>query len=129
VPFGFFLSQQEQAQQEQAPGPERSKTSVGVAHAASGAISNPPFLAHPILFGPNSLALTVAGSNLLKRAAAWLLHHHEARILIVGSCDSSGSETCTHILAEARGAVIQEFLGSSGVASDQIVGVKGWGRS
>jgi len=88
-------------------------------------VSNPPFLRQPILFGPNSLELTVAGKNTLKRAAVWLRQHHEARILIVGSCDVSGSETCTHALAEARGGVIQKFLGSSGI-DDQIVGVKGW---
>ena len=40
---------------------------------------------------------------MLKRAADWLRQHREARILIVGSCDG-GSETCTHSLAEARGA-------------------------
>jgi outer membrane protein OmpA-like peptidoglycan-associated protein len=103
-----------------------SKTSATVAQPASVSISNPPFLRQPILFGPNSLELPVAGKNTLKRAAFWLREHHEARILIVGSCDVSGSETCTHALAEARGGVIQKFLRSSGIDSDQIVGVKGW---
>ena len=106
--------------------PSRSKTSATVAQPASVSLSNPPFLRQPILFGPNSFELTVAGKNTLKRAAVWLRQHHEARILIVGSCDVSGSETCTHALAEARGGVIQKFLGSSGIDSDQIVGVKGW---
>ncbi len=64
--------------------------------------------------------------NTLQRAAVWLRQHHEARILIVGSCDANGSETCTHALAEARGGVIQKFLGSYGIDSNQIVGVKGW---
>jgi outer membrane protein OmpA-like peptidoglycan-associated protein len=63
---------------------------------------------------------------VLKRAAAWLQQHHEVRILIVGSCDSSGSETCTPTLSEARGAVAKKFLGSFGVGPEQIVGVKGW---
>lgn len=121
VSFGSLLSQQTQAS-----GLDRPRTSVSVAQPASVAISNPPFLRHPLLFGPNSLELTVAGKNMLKRAAAWLRQHHEARILIVGSCDSSGSETCTHTLAEARGAVVQKFLGNSGIDSDQIVVVKGW---
>jgi len=104
----------------------RSKASGTVSHAASVAISDPPFLRHPIQFGPNSLELTVAGRNTLKRAAAWLRQHPEARILIVGSCDPVGSETCTHTLAEARGSVVQKFLGGAGIDSDQIVGVKGW---
>lgn len=104
----------------------RSKTSATVAQPASVSLSNPPFLRQPILFGPNSLDLTVAGKNTLQRAAAWLRQHHEARILIVGSCDGSGSEACTHALAEARGGVIRKFLRNSGIDSDQIVGVKGW---
>lgn len=119
-PSGSLFSQQ------QASGLNRPKTSGTVAQAASVAISDAPFLRHPIQFDPNSLELTVAGKNMLKRAAAWLRQHREARILIVGSCDSGGSETCTRTLAEARGAVVRKFLGGSGLDSDQIVGVKGW---
>ncbi len=119
APFGTLLARQ-------TSGLSRSSTSATVAQAASVAVSNPPFLRQPILFGPNSLELTVAGKNTLKRAVVWLRQHHETRILIVGSCDASGSETCTHALAEARGGVIRKFLGSSGIDSNQIVGVKGW---
>jgi len=119
APSGILLAQQ-------TSGLSRSETSATVAQPASVSLSNPPFLRQPILFGPNSLELTVAGKNTLKRAVVWLRQHHDTRILIVGSCDVSGSETCTHALAEARGGVIQKFLGSSGIASDQIVGVKGW---
>ncbi len=110
----------------QTSGLSHSETSATVVQPASVSLSNPPFLKQPILFDPNRLDLTVAGKNTLKRAAVWLRQHHETRILIVGSCDVSGSETCTHALAEARGGVIRKFLGSSGIASDQIVGVKGW---
>jgi hypothetical protein len=63
---------------------------------------------------------------MLKRAADWLRQHREARILIVGSCDSGGSDTCTHALAEGRGAAVRKFLEGSGIDSDQIVGVKAW---
>ena len=112
--------------QQQASGLNRSKDSGAVAQEARVAIPDPPFLRRPIQFGPNSLELSLAGKNMLKRAAAWLRQHREARILIVGSCDSGGSETCTRTLAEARGAVVRKFLGSSGIDSDQIVGVKGW---
>ena len=107
-------------------GVNRYETSATVAQPASVSTSNPPFLRRPILFGANSLELTPAGKNALKQAAAWLRQHQQARILIVGSCDVSGSEICTHALAEARGGVIQKFLGSSGVDSAQILGVKGW---
>jgi outer membrane protein OmpA-like peptidoglycan-associated protein len=111
---------------QQASKVNRSQPTGTVSQAGAATISDPPFLRHPIQFGPNSLELTVAGKDMLKRAADWLRQHREARILIVGSCDVGGSETCTHALAEARGAVVRKFLGSSGIASDQIVGVKGW---
>ena len=113
---------------QQASGLNRSKASAAASQAVPVAISDPPFLRHPIQFGPNSLELTVVGRNMLKQAAAWLRQHREVRILIVGSCDSGGSEACTLTLAEARGAVVRKFLGSSGIESDQIVGVKGWGN-
>jgi len=119
APSGHFISQQ------QTSGLNGSKTSGTVAQA-SAAISDPPFLRHPIPFAPNSLELDIAARNTLKRAAGWLQRHRDARILIVGSCDSGGSETCTHTLAEARGAAVQKFLGSAGIDFDQIVGVKGW---
>ncbi len=112
--------------QQQASGLKRSKVAGSVSPAASVAVSDPPFLRHPIQFSPNSLELTLAARNMLKRAADWLRQHREARILIVGSCDLEGSETCTRALAEARGTVVQKFLGISGIASDQIAGVKGW---
>lgn len=120
APSGSRFSPQE------ASGLNRSKAGATVSQAVRVAISDPPFLKHPIQFGANSLELTVAGRNLLKRTADWLRQHREARILIVGSCDSGGSETCTHTLAEARGAAVQKFLGSAGIDPDQIVGVKGW---
>ncbi len=121
VPSGFLFSQQNRASTS-----NRSRASVTVASPASVAIPDPPFLRHPTLFGQNSSELTVAGKDMLKRAAAWLQQHREARILIVGSCDSSGSETCTQTLAQARGAAAKKSLGSFGIGSEQIVGVKGW---
>ncbi len=105
---------------------EQSKTVSTVTPPAIASIVAPPFLRRPILFDPNSLEPSLAGKNMLRRAAAWLGEHREARVLIVGSCDSSGSETCTHTFAEARGAAIRKFLQSSGITSDQVVGVKGW---
>jgi outer membrane protein OmpA-like peptidoglycan-associated protein len=121
APSTVFLSQQE-------PGSrlEPSKASHSVAQSAAVSIADPPFLRHPILFEPNSLEPSSAGRNMLKRAALWLREHRESRVLIVGSCDSSGSETCTHALAAGRGAAIQRFLQNSGIASDQLVGIKGW---
>jgi outer membrane protein OmpA-like peptidoglycan-associated protein len=118
--FGSLSSQQQTSR------PSRSKVAATVSPRASEASTNPPFLRRPIPFAPNSLELDVAAKATLNRAATWLRQHGEARILIVGSCDSGGSETCTHTLAEARAAVVQKFLGSAGIHSDQIVGVKGW---
>jgi outer membrane protein OmpA-like peptidoglycan-associated protein len=89
-------------------------------------IAPPPFLRHPILFDRNSLNLNAAGNDALRRAATWLKAHAGSRILIVGSCDKSGSESCTHTLAEARGNVVRKFLENCGIGGDQVVGVKGW---
>lgn len=105
---------------------ERSNGSRSVAQSAAVSIADPPFLRHPVLFDPNSLEPSLVGRNMLQRAATWLREHRETRVLIVGSCDSSGSETCTHALAEGRGAAIQKLLRSSGIGSDQVVAVKGW---
>ena len=121
VARGFLFSQQNRA-----PVVNRSRAAVTAAPPASVSTSDPPFLRHPILFGPNSIELTAAGRDVLKRSAAWLQQHREVRILIVGSCDSSGSETCTRTLAEARGGVAKKVLGSFGIGPEQIVGVKGW---
>jgi len=119
VPSGFLISPQ------QISGSHRS-TASGSVTQSSAAISDPPFLRRPIPFDSHSLELTHAGRNMLKRAADWLRQHREARILIVGSCDSGGSDTCTHALAEGRGAAVRKFLEGSGIDSDQIVGVKAW---
>jgi outer membrane protein OmpA-like peptidoglycan-associated protein len=66
--------------------------------------------AAPILFDRNSLELNTAGSNTLQRAAAWLSAGADSRVLIVGSCDTSGSESFTHTLAETGCAVVRKFL-------------------
>jgi outer membrane protein OmpA-like peptidoglycan-associated protein len=121
LPSRVFPSQQEPSARL-----EPSKASHNVAQPVAVSTSDPPFLRHPILFEPNSLEPGSVGRNMLKHAATWLREHPEARVLIVGSCDSSGSETCTHAFAEGRGATIQKFLQTSGIASDQLVGVKSW---
>jgi outer membrane protein OmpA-like peptidoglycan-associated protein len=116
-----FLSEQEPDSRV-----ERSNGSDSIAPSAAVSIVDPPFLRHPVFFDPNSLEPSVVGRNMLQRAAIWLREHRETRVLIVGSCDSSGSETCTHALAEGRGAAIQRLLRSFGIGSNQVVGVKGW---
>lgn len=50
---------------------------------------------------------------------------HEAQILILGYCDSSGSEVCTAALAMRRGEVVQQFLLRLATQANQIAGVKG----
>jgi outer membrane protein OmpA-like peptidoglycan-associated protein len=121
LPSTVFPNQQEPSARLQ-----RSKAPHNVAQSAAVSTSDPPFLRHPILFEPNSLEPSAVGRNMLKHAATWLREHRDARVLIVGSCDPSGSENCTHALAEGRGAAIQKFLQTSGIDSDQLVGVKSW---
>jgi outer membrane protein OmpA-like peptidoglycan-associated protein len=92
----------------------------------SSAIQKPPFVRHPVLFLPDRWELGKEGRKLLKAASAWLRGHPETRVLIVGYCDSSGSETCNHTLAERRGSAVHQFLLRSGIDPNQIAGVKGW---
>lgn len=84
---------------------ERARSRVPSTDSQSGSVGihKAPFLKHPLLFGPNSLEMNAESRDMVKRAASWLREHREARILVVGFCDPSGSETCTHTLAEGRG--------------------------
>jgi outer membrane protein OmpA-like peptidoglycan-associated protein len=113
-------------QQSANPGPQKSATRA--VHQPSLA-ATPPFVRHPVLFGQNSQEVNAAGSNTLQQAATWLKAHADSRVLIVGSCDTSGSESCTLALAEARGVVVRKFLENCGVSPDQVVGVKGWNNA
>jgi outer membrane protein OmpA-like peptidoglycan-associated protein len=112
--------------QKQDPESAGSKSSSGVSQPKSGGIGKPPFLKHAVLFDPDGAELSAESRNAVKRAASWLREHRRARILIVGFCDSSGSETCTPALAERRGAVVRRYLVRLGAAPDQIAAVKGW---
>lgn len=96
------------------------------ARSSSEALQEPIFLKQSLLFTPNGLNLTARSRNTLNCAAAWLHEHHDARILIVGYCDDSGSEACTTALAERRAEVVRRFLLRLGTRADQIAGVKGW---
>jgi hypothetical protein len=88
----MFLSEQEPDSRV-----ERSNGSRSIVQSSAVSIVDPPFLRHPVFFDPNSLEPSLVGRNMLQRAAIWLREHRETRVLIVGSCDSSGSETCTHV--------------------------------
>lgn len=79
-----------------------------------------------LLFAPNSVQLTISDKRSLESAAAWLGHHPGDRVLIVGYCDDSGSETCTAALAERRSEAVRQCLLGFGTRADQIVGTKGW---
>lgn len=87
---------------------------------------SPPFLRHPFVFSTNSSRLTQQNLNVLRASAEWLQLHPTARILIVGTCDSSGSEACTRALAEARGQAIKEILDGNGMHTSQITGIRVW---
>ena len=87
---------------------------------------SPPFLRHPFLFATNSSTLTRQNLRVVRASAEWLQFHPAARILIVGTCDSSGSEACTRALAEARGQAIKEILDGDGMHTSQISAVRVW---
>jgi outer membrane protein OmpA-like peptidoglycan-associated protein len=89
----------------------------------------PHFLKRSVLFEPNSLSLTSESEKRLALDAVWLRMHPEIRTVVVGFCDTLGSEECTHELAEQRGVAVKQFLLEAGVDSPQIVGVKGWEKA
>jgi outer membrane protein OmpA-like peptidoglycan-associated protein len=112
--------------QKQHPVPACSRTANADPQFSSLGIDEPPFLGHALLFAPDSTEVSAGNTDALKRAASWLGEHHEARVLVVGFCDPSGSEICTDTLARKRGAVVRKYLLSFGARSDQIAGVKVW---
>lgn len=112
--------------QKQDPEPAGSKPESEISPAKSGGNRGPPFLKHAFLFDPDSTELSAQSRSAVKRAAAWLCEHPDTRILVVGFCDSLGSEACTPALAERRGAVVRRCLVRLGAAPDQIVAAKGW---
>ncbi len=89
----------------------------------------PPYLGRRIFFNPDSAALSAPGKLLLKHTAKWLNAHPNARILIVGLCDPTGSEGCRRSLAQKRGKAVHGFLRSQGVREVQIEGVLGWDKN
>ena len=91
--------------------------------------AHPHFLKQGVLFDPNSLSLTSESEKRLALYADWLRMHPEIRTLVVGFCDTWGSEECTHELAQQRGAMVGQLLAQHGVGSAQIVGVKGWEKA
>lgn len=107
--------------------PDRFRTSSQPFRRARAALG-PPFLRRPFLFGTNSFTLSPRSRKILKASVHWLQIHPEARVLIVGSCDSNGSEKCARTLAEARGRAIRKILDAGGRDAGQIVGVKAWDK-
>ena len=95
-------------------------------HDRAHAGVTPPFLRHPFLFGTNSARLTRQNRRVLAASIEWLELHPTARILVVGTCDSTGSEACSRELAQARGKAIKEILDDDGRHTSQITGVRVW---
>jgi peptidoglycan-associated lipoprotein len=104
----------------------QASTKSQAQRSGSATVHEPVFLKQPLLFAPNGVNLPAKSRNTLNCAVAWLDEHREARILIVGYCDDSGSETCTAVLAERRAEVVRKFLLSVGIEGHQIAGVKAW---
>lgn len=124
MPSGVQGEAEEQGSE--AAGPRRSSP---VSQSNSVGIREPPFPKHVLLFGPDSAEPSAESRNAIKRAASWLREHREVRILVVGFCDPSGSEVCTHALAERRATVVGQLLVNYGVGSWQIVAEKGWDKA
>ena len=93
---------------------------------ASHAGAVPPFLRHRFLFRTDSSGLTAESLRVLTASGQWLGSHPAARVLIVGTCDASGSEVCTAALAQARGQAIRGILDVGGTHGGQIAAVRVW---
>lgn len=89
----------------------------------------PPYFGKRIFFRPDSAVLSAGGKRLLMETTKWLNEHPNARILIVGLCDPTGSEACRRPLAQKRGKAVHDFLRSQGVRRVQIEGVLGWEKN
>jgi outer membrane protein OmpA-like peptidoglycan-associated protein len=113
--------------EKQRPESAGSRPSSPVSQSNCIGVRAPPFLKRVLLFGPDSAEPSVESRNAIKLVASWLREHREVRILIVGFCDLSGSEVCTHALAERGGTVVEQPLVKDGSGSSQIV--QGWERA
>ena len=89
----------------------------------------PPYLGGRVFFRPDSVALSAGGKRMLTQTAKWLNQHPNARVLIVGLCDPTGSEGCRRSLAQKRGKVVHDFLVSQSVRETQIEAVLGWEKN
>jgi len=90
------------------------------------ALSPPPFLKRHIHFAPSVLALENSELRHINHAAFWLRAHPAARVLVVGFCDTTGSENCTHKLARKRAETVRWLLIKYGADPKQIVAAKNW---
>ena len=89
----------------------------------------PHFSKRSLLFEPNSVGITSETERRLALDGGWLRMHPKVQTVVVGFCDTLGSEECTHELAESRGNVVRQLLVKYGVGSSQIVAVRGWEKA
>jgi len=104
----------------------RSQQALQCYHRPRSPVPEPPFVRHPFLFDVNSYVLPRGTRGVLAASVIWLELHPNVRVLIVGTCDSSGSEVCTRDLALARGLAIRNMLDAAGIDPRQLVAVRAW---
>lgn len=108
---------------------EPKLTDTKISEPARSNSDGVPFLKQSLLFAPNSVELGRESRNSIKRIASWLGEHRKVRVLIVGFCDPSGSEDCTHTLAERRSTAVEQLLLKYGTNPAQITAAKGWEKA
>ena len=89
----------------------------------------PTFVKQAILFPLDSASLDLASRDELLRIADWLRQHGRVRVLVVGFCDSLGSESCTHLLAAQRAGEVGRFLLAEGLDASRIMAIAGWEKA
>ena len=85
-----------------------------------------PFVHRPITFAPNAISIDRSGTQTVCMATRWLKNHPSARVVIVGQCDSSGSETCSEKLSRQRAELVKQMLIRQGTRHEQIGAVLAW---
>jgi outer membrane protein OmpA-like peptidoglycan-associated protein len=90
------------------------------------ALSPPPFLRRHIHFACSTSTLEKTEIRCISQGASWLHAHPAARVLVVGFCDSTGSENCNHKLARKRAETVRRLLIKYGAAPKQMVASTNW---
>lgn len=85
------------------------------------AITPPGAALKDIYFEFDSVDITSAAQEILKKNAEWLKSNAKVRVEVEGHCDDIGSAEYNLALGAKRAQVVKDFLVSEGIASERLV--------